>query len=170
MLTICADLLELASDAPVVAVVSEIPSRTRSDSSKGGLLPTSSLSYRSSPQSSNAPADESDETFPPSKSHLAQGSAQRSIGGSARSHAPRMVLLTQIQALSRREIQNLRRDLHLVVMHNAVAIIIGLFVGGICTSTSTFRRRVLTSAQIIKRIARSEDSRVGSDRCSSSGL
>lgn len=142
-LTRSVDLLEIASDAPLISVVSEIPTRSRSDSSKGGLHPTSSLSYRSSPHSSTGPADESDDTFPPSKTQLARASTPRSVD-TPRSHAPRMVLLTQIQALSRREIQNLRRDLNLVVMHNAVAVIIGLFVGGICQSRPHSRRIALT--------------------------
>ena len=137
-LTSCIDLLEIASDAPMISIVSENPTRPRTDSSTSKHGPAPSPS----PHSSNGPADKSDDTFPPTKT-LAHSSRTQSVG-SQRSQAPRMVLLTQISALSRREVQNLRRDLLTLKLHNAVAVIIGLFVGGICQSIVACRRGVDT--------------------------
>ena len=44
---------------------------------------------------------------------------------------PATVALTQFQVLARRELQNLRRDWSLVLMHTVVAVLVGLFVGGL---------------------------------------
>lgn len=51
--------------------------------------------------------------------------------------SPASVLLTQIEILGRREWQQLRRDWTLLFMHNSLAIVIGLFVGGIYFHTNT---------------------------------
>lgn len=44
---------------------------------------------------------------------------------------PVTTLLTQFEVLAGREIKNLRRDWSLLVMHLAVSVIVGLFVGGL---------------------------------------
>lgn len=48
-----------------------------------------------------------------------------------RNSKPITTYLTQFQLLSHREYLNLRRDWSLVFMHNAVAAIVGVFVGGL---------------------------------------
>lgn len=48
-----------------------------------------------------------------------------------RNSKPVTTYLTQFQLLSHREYLNLKRDWSLVLMHNAVAAIVGVFVGGL---------------------------------------
>ncbi|KAM0755765.1 hypothetical protein T439DRAFT_320473 [Meredithblackwellia eburnea MCA 4105] len=49
-----------------------------------------------------------------------------------RAHSkPVTTLLTQFQTLAGRQLRNLKRDWSLVIMHNAVSAIVGLFVGGL---------------------------------------
>jgi hypothetical protein len=51
----------------------------------------------------------------------------------ARSAVPATTMLTQFQVLSGRELVNLKRDWSLVFMHNVVAAVVGVFVGGPCS-------------------------------------
>lgn len=48
---------------------------------------------------------------------------------------PASVLLTQFEVLALRELRNMRRDWTLVIMHVAVAAIVGVFVGGLYFNT-----------------------------------
>ncbi|GAA95173.1 uncharacterized protein L969DRAFT_53338 [Mixia osmundae IAM 14324] len=57
--------------------------------------------------------------------------SQNETTSTIRKAYPCATFLTQIEALSRREAINLRRDLTLGVMHNLVAICVGLLVGGL---------------------------------------
>lgn len=50
---------------------------------------------------------------------------------------PATTMLTQFQVLSQREFQNMRRDWSLIVMHNVVAALVGLFVGGMYFKVNT---------------------------------
>ena len=50
---------------------------------------------------------------------------------------PHTTLLTQFEVLSRREFMNLKRDWSLIVMHSLVAVIVGLFVGGMYFKVDT---------------------------------
>ena len=46
-------------------------------------------------------------------------------------HRPVASALTQFEALSLREMRNLRRDPYLLVAHVGVAIVLGIFTGGL---------------------------------------
>lgn len=65
-----------------------------------------------------------------------------SDGLSAKIHLkPATTALTQFQVLARRELQNLRRDWSLMLMHTVVAVIVGLFVGGLYYQVSLLAPR-----------------------------
>ena len=68
------------------------------------------------------------------------------VGAKHRAARPTTTRLTQFQTLSHREFLNLKRDWSLVVMHNAVAIVVGLFVGGLYfqvdTTIAGFQNRI----------------------------
>ncbi|KAH8927487.1 hypothetical protein BT69DRAFT_1316923 [Atractiella rhizophila] len=63
-----------------------------------------------------------------------------------KNNKPVTTMLTQFETIGAREIYNLRRDWSLIVMHNVLAIIIGVFVGGLFyqvnDSISGFQNRV----------------------------
>lgn len=61
----------------------------------------------------------------------AAGSDASATAVKLRNAKPIATLLTQFQVLSHREYLNLKRDWSLVVMHNAIACIVGVFVGGL---------------------------------------
>lgn len=65
-----------------------------------------------------------------------------------RNSKPITTYLTQFQLLSHREYLNLKRDWSLVIMHNAVAAVVGVFVGGLYyhvdTTISGFQVRCLS--------------------------
>lgn len=54
-----------------------------------------------------------------------------------RNSKPITTFLTQFQLLSHREYLSLKRDWSLVLMHNAVAAIVGIFVGGLYFDVDT---------------------------------
>ncbi|KAL8278009.1 hypothetical protein RQP46_009641 [Phenoliferia psychrophenolica] len=59
---------------------------------------------------------------------------------------PTTVLLTQFQVLAGRQLRNLKRDWSLVLMHNAVAVVVGVLVGGLYfqvnSTISGFQNRI----------------------------
>ena len=70
-----------------------------------------------------------------------------------RNAEPSTTRLTQFQVLSQREYLNLKRDWSLIVMHNAVACLVGLFVGGLYwkvdTTISGFQVSLFSCAGLI---------------------
>lgn len=67
--------------------------------------------------------------YPPAKASRTGGSSATAV--KLRNAKPVATRLTQFQVLSHREYLNLKRDWSLVVMHNVIACIVGIFVGGL---------------------------------------
>lgn len=67
-----------------------------------------------------------DGAYPPPMGSTASATAVK-----LRNAKPIATRLTQFQVLSHREYLNLKRDWSLVVMHNVIACIVGIFVGGL---------------------------------------
>ncbi|BGP27299.1 hypothetical protein JCM10295v2_006263 [Rhodotorula toruloides] len=113
-------LLELATSPPA-AFIPLRPSPTTRKSAT--LLPASpshtthQLPYTSSPSSRPF--------FPTPRSLLRNTNAHQRA-----SRKPTTTAMTQVEVLSKREARNLVRDKGLVLMHNVVPTIVGLFVGG----------------------------------------
>ncbi|KAL7010037.1 hypothetical protein EMMF5_000056 [Cystobasidiomycetes sp. EMM_F5] len=111
--------------------------------SKQNLIPIHNLDKSRSSDSRG------DTSGPPSDDYLASygGVANRTsdehdgnnnyVPVKARAARPVTTRLTQFQALSHREFLNLRRDYSLIIMHNVVAAIVGLFVGGLYFKVDT---------------------------------
>ncbi|KAK9899179.1 hypothetical protein P389DRAFT_158475 [Cystobasidium minutum MCA 4210] len=89
----------------------------------------------------------SHQRYPPHvavQDHDSSGASATAI--KQRNSKPIATYLTQFQLLSHREYLNLKRDWGLVIMHNAVAAVVGVFVGGLYyqvdTTISGFQNRI----------------------------
>lgn len=80
----------------------------------------------------NTKSSEHGEAYPPVMNGNTSATAVK-----LRNAKPVATLLTQFQVLSHREYLNLKRDWSLVVMHNVVACIVGIFVGGLYFKVDT---------------------------------
>ncbi|GAA5874149.1 hypothetical protein JCM1840_000367 [Sporobolomyces johnsonii] len=122
-------LLDLAS-APPVAITSPARkpplSATHSASSSSGSKDLCSPNPTSSPAAS----------LPLTTTPAITPAPRRRFGFKndyqldATTGRPSTTVLTQFEVLAGREVRNMRRDMSLAVMHNLVAIVVGLFVGG----------------------------------------
>lgn len=82
--------------------------------------------------------DSQDRQYPPPNVTAHGNSAASSATAlKLRNIKPATTYLTQFQTLSHREYLNLKRDWSLVIMHNAVAAIVGVFVGGLYYNVDT---------------------------------
>ena len=85
----------------------------------------------------SAPDREPRPRYPP---HITAVDATSNASATAvkqRNSKPITTYLTQFQLLSHREFLNLKRDWSLVLMHNAVAAVVGVFVGGLYFNVDT---------------------------------
>lgn len=131
LLTTLQDLLEIACMPPSNAF-SRHPSQEVSTPYAKGDEGQSGLNSDGLAMTSILPSGRGETShYPPhvtAQDHTANGSATTV---KLRNSKPITTYLTQFQLLSHREYLNLKRDWSLVIMHNAVAAIVGVFVGGL---------------------------------------
>lgn len=100
---------------------------------------------------------ESDQAFPPSSQPHSQ-------------HAPVTGVLTQLEVLSARELHSLVRDKSLLLAHNGVAIILGVFIGGLYYKTDTSIAGFQVCFHLLKQSHAYLPLRIALELCSSSAL
>lgn len=130
----CTDLLELATSPSVVLSVAGRQSQTGQSFGNGGH--DSSSEGDDKIYNGN---DSNGSAYPPG---LSKNGGDDDAGHSVtalkrRNSKPATTLLTQFEVLSSREYLNLKRDWSLIVMHNVVAVLVGLFVGGMYFKVDT---------------------------------
>jgi hypothetical protein len=124
-------LLELASDPPGDLLSSQTTTHDVAPLLSVSSLPTpTKWPTEASTSASKLP------TLGRIKGESSTASVQISSQSVPRSLSPVTTMLTQFQVLSGRELVNLKRDWSLVFMHNAVAAILGIFVGGPCSCST----------------------------------